>query len=205
MPHHDARQRTWTCVMMRYVASKTTQKSNQFWFLRHATRVNARWRALCGWAFTLTITTCGVYVTCLRCYTGSTKISELSVMQKGVELQGASLADHWPVALPAAGPCWGCPQTHVIGSLFALTTCMSTKLWPWIGKNQSKTNWHKTEKCLFLGHYVNHSRGVRKYFFAERVVGPWNSLPTDTDFGTLKRFKQSIKSVDFKKFLHTES
>ena len=47
--------------------------------------------------------------------------------------------------------------------------------------------------------YVNHSRGVSKYFFAERVVGPWNSLPTDTDFGTLKRFKLSIKSVDFKK------
>ena len=53
--------------------------------------------------------------------------------------------------------------------------------------------------------YVNHSRRVRKYFFAERVVGPCNSLPTDTDFGTLKRFKLSIKSVDFKKSLHTES
>ena len=53
--------------------------------------------------------------------------------------------------------------------------------------------------------YVNHSRRVRKYFFAERVVGPWNSLPTNTDFGALKRFKLSIKSVDFKKFLHIES
>ena len=30
------------------------------------------------------------------------------------------------------------------------------------------------------------------------------TLPTDTDFGTLKRFKLSIKSVDFKKFLHIE-
>jgi len=50
--------------------------------------------------------------------------------------------------------------------------------------------------------YVNHSRDVTKYFFAERVVGPWNSLPTDTDFGTLKCFTLSIKSVDFKKFLH---
>jgi len=52
--------------------------------------------------------------------------------------------------------------------------------------------------------YVNHSRGARKYFFAERVVGPWNSLSTDTDFGTLKRFKLSIKSIDFQKFLHIE-
>jgi len=52
--------------------------------------------------------------------------------------------------------------------------------------------------------YVNHSRGARKYFFAERVVGPWNSLPTDTDFGTLKRFKLSIKSIDFQKSLHIE-
>ena len=38
--------------MMRHVASKTPQKSNQFWFLRHATHVNARWRAVCEWAFT---------------------------------------------------------------------------------------------------------------------------------------------------------
>ena len=54
--------------------------------------------------------------------------------------------------------------------------------------------------------YVNHSRprGGRKYFFAERVVGPWNSLHTRADFGTLKRFKLSIKSNDFKKFLHIE-
>ena len=53
---------------------------------------------------------------------------------------------------------------------------------------------------------ANHSRGARKYFFAERVVGPWNSLPTDTDFGsgTLKRFKLSIKSIDFQKCLHIE-
>ena len=34
--------------------------------------------------------------------------------------------------------------------------------------------------------------------------GPWNSLSTDTDFGTLKRFKLSIKSIDFQKFLHIE-
>jgi len=50
---------------------------------------------------------------------------------------------------------------------------------------------------------VNHSRGARKYFFAERV-GPWNSLSTNTDFGTLKRFKLSIKSIDFQKFVHIE-
>ncbi len=49
--------------------------------------------------------------------------------------------------------------------------------------------------------YVNHSKGVRKHFFAERVVSPWNSLPVNIDFSTLKRFKHSIKSVDFKKFL----
>jgi len=52
--------------------------------------------------------------------------------------------------------------------------------------------------------YVNHSKGAGKYFFAEGVVGPWNSLPTDTDFGTLKRFKLSIKSTDIKTFLHIE-
>ena len=30
--------------------------------------------------------------------------------------------------------------------------------------------------------YVNHSRGIRKHFFTERVVANWNSLPADTDF-----------------------
>jgi len=27
--------------------------------------------------------------------------------------------------------------------------------------------------------------GIRKHFFAERVVAPWNSLPADTDFSSL--------------------
>jgi len=52
--------------------------------------------------------------------------------------------------------------------------------------------------------YVNHSRGAKRYSFAERVVGPWNSLSTVTDFATLKRFKLNIKSIDFQKFLHIE-
>ena len=49
--------------------------------------------------------------------------------------------------------------------------------------------------------YVNHSRGIRKYFFAERVVAPWNSLPADTDFSSLNSFKHNISTVDFSKFL----
>ena len=66
MPHVDARRCTSThvkndascrtsthiharaawCVMMRHVASKTPQKSNQFWFLHYVTHVNVRWRAI---------------------------------------------------------------------------------------------------------------------------------------------------------------
>jgi len=49
--------------------------------------------------------------------------------------------------------------------------------------------------------YVNHSRGIRKHFFAEHVVAPWNSLPADTDFSSLNSFKRSISTVDFSKFL----
>ena len=49
--------------------------------------------------------------------------------------------------------------------------------------------------------YVKRSRGARKYFFAERVIGPWNFLPTDTNFSTLNHFKCSIKLADLKKFL----
>ena len=52
--------------------------------------------------------------------------------------------------------------------------------------------------------YVNHSRGIKKLFFAERVVAPWNSLPADTDFCSLNTFKHSISTVDFSKFLIVE-
>jgi len=50
--------------------------------------------------------------------------------------------------------------------------------------------------------YVNHSRGIRKHFFyTERVVASWNSLPADTDFSSLNRFKRCINALDFRKFL----
>jgi len=42
-------------------------------------------------------------------------------------------------------------------------------------------------------------RGIRKHFFTERVtrvVAPWNSLPADTDFSSLNRFKRCINAVD---------
>ena len=49
--------------------------------------------------------------------------------------------------------------------------------------------------------YVKHSYGIRKHFFAERVVNPWNSLPASTDFSSLARFKRCIQGVDFGAFL----
>jgi len=33
---------------------------------------------------------------------------------------------------------------------------------------------------------------VRSYFFAQRVVNVWNSLPTSVDFSTLSAFKRSL-------------
>ena len=54
--------------------------------------------------------------------------------------------------------------------------------------------------------YVQHSRGVRKHFFAERVVAPWNYLPVGAvDFSSLDRFKFSIKSIDFSRFLSIDT
>ena len=47
--------------------------------------------------------------------------------------------------------------------------------------------------------YTNRRQAISFFITLKRVVGPWNSLPTDTAFGTLKRFKLSIKSTDFKK------
>ena len=41
-----------------------------------------------------------------------------------------------------------------------------------------------------------------KYFFANRVVHPWNSLPSETVMsGTLASFKHKLKSVDLSRFL----
>ena len=51
--------------------------------------------------------------------------------------------------------------------------------------------------------YVNHSRGVRKHFFAEDVVALCNSL-ADTDFSSLNSFKRNISTVDVSKFLVVE-
>jgi len=50
--------------------------------------------------------------------------------------------------------------------------------------------------------YIKRSHGLRKHFFAERIVAPWNRLPAEVlDFGSLNRFKRSIKLVDLSKFL----
>ena len=41
-------------------------------------------------------------------------------------------------------------------------------------------------------------------FFAEHIVAPWNSLPPDSDFSSLNKFKRFIRTVDFSKFLCVE-
>ena len=41
---------------------------------------------------------------------------------------------------------------------------------------------------------------LRKYFFTERIIGPWNSLPaTEENFESLSKFKLFINSVDLSK------
>ena len=41
---------------------------------------------------------------------------------------------------------------------------------------------------------------LRKYFFTERIIGPWNSLPaTEENFECLSKFKLFINSVDLSK------
>ena len=53
--------------------------------------------------------------------------------------------------------------------------------------------------------FLNHSYGIRKhFFFAEHIVAPWNSLPPDSDFSSLNKFKRFIRTVDFSKFLCVE-
>ena len=38
---------------------------------------------------------------------------------------------------------------------------------------------------------------TRSRFFSERVINAWNSLPTELDFASLKRFRRAIENVDF--------
>ena len=51
--------------------------------------------------------------------------------------------------------------------------------------------------------FVNYSRvDTRKYFFANRVINPWNSLPAEPEhFRSLSVFKVFIKHADLTKFL----
>jgi len=50
-------------------------------------------------------------------------------------------------------------------------------------------------RALTRGHkykrYANRCKGVRKFFFAELVVGSWNSMPVSDDFTSLHRIKHS--------------
>lgn len=42
---------------------------------------------------------------------------------------------------------------------------------------------------------------VRSNFFCERIVNIWNGLPDTVDFGSLPRFKRSIRHISFDKFV----
>jgi hypothetical protein len=51
--------------------------------------------------------------------------------------------------------------------------------------------------------YCNASRvDVRKFFFSQRVVNPWNELPAKTEhFASLKNFKRFVNTVNLNKYL----
>ena len=44
---------------------------------------------------------------------------------------------------------------------------------------------------------------LRKYFFAERVIKPWNELPAKPEhFNSLRNFKTFISGVNLNKYLY---
>jgi len=52
---------------------------------------------------------------------------------------------------------------------------------------------------------INNSRGATKHLLAERVVAPWNSMPVEiVGFSYPSQFKDSIKLINFSKFLITD-
>jgi len=47
---------------------------------------------------------------------------------------------------------------------------------------------------------------IRKYFFAEQVVRPWNELPAQAEhFSSLRRFKKFVNSANLEKFMIADS
>jgi len=46
------------------------------------------------------------------------------------------------------------------------------------------------------------SINARKYFFSNGIIEPWNDLsPAAVDFSSLKRFKCTLKKIDFSPYL----
>ena len=61
--------------------------------------------------------------------------------------------------------------------------------------------------CLCVSYHHFQSRvmvfkatSTRSPFFSERVINAWNSLPTELDFASLKRFRRAIENVAFSAF-----
>ena len=80
--------------------------------------------------------------------------------------------------------------------LFGLVDVVTTQLFDLV-----KLEHYTRGYCYKLSH--NHVRvDIRKYFFAERVITPWNSLNAlPQDFYSLKTFKKYLMKTDLNKFL----
>ena len=71
----------------------------------------------------------------------------------------------------------------------------------WTGLSMGELGGLKTR---VHGECVQYSRiDVRKFFFLNRVVLPWNSLnPQPEDSSCVRCFRQLLDKTDFNKFLH---
>ena len=72
---------------------------------------------------------------------------------------------------------------------------------------------------FFILNQTQHTRGhryklvsshcrvdVRKYFFSQRVIAPWNSLPPEIiDFKNLNCFRRTLKEIDLSDFTRMRS
>ena len=68
--------------------------------------------------------------------------------------------------------------------------------WNLFFKKNNEVNEHST-RGHSLKLYANSNRlDIRKYFFSQRVVSVWNSLPEDVVVaGTLNKFKSGLKKI----------
>ena len=100
----------------------------------------------------------------------------------------------WYTVLDMATPFW---QYLMCGHNYDLWPCELTVVNIWCVVTTVTSDLVSSLWSVFK----THSTGTRACFFCQRVVNPWNNLPTNIDFSSLSAFKRFISNIDFSNYL----